>query len=258
MSSSKPRIHPGLVPESPTPVAGNPYARFIPREELRDFAAWAPDSFGSDQRNAPPVQAAQPQPQRDPQAVAAERAQELQAARQAGYQDGYRDGLAALENFKQSFTAQLTAQMSAQVTTLAESFGQRLESVEQQLAGRLAGVALELARQVVRTEIAQQPELVVSVAEEALAALLNTAKHVCVRLHPDDHALVGMSLKEALASRGARLIVDPAITRGGCLVESDIAVVDATIEARWKKVAALLGHDHDWGDTRPGPVLADA
>lgn len=249
MSSFKQRLN--VPPPQPVdPNAPNPYARFIPREELGDFAAWNPNSFGNDAVHKSGVQAAKPAP--DPAVVAAERAQELQAMRQAGYQDGYRDGLAALENFKQSFSSQLTAQMSAQVTTLAEAFGERLESIEQQLAGRMAGVALELARQVVRTEIAQRPELVVTVAEEAMAALLNSAKHITVRLNHDDHAVVAMSLQETLAARGAKLVVDPLVQRGGCVVESDVGIVDATVEARWKKVAALLGADDEWPDERRG------
>src|SRR5690606_27221466 len=119
-------------------------------------------------------------------------------------------------------------------------FHQRLETLEQQLAGRIAGVALELARQVVRSEVEQRPEVVLTVAEEALGALLASARQVVVRLNPEDHVLTQDSLTELLQSRGARLLADPAISRGGCMVESDIAVVDARIEARWQQVAGAM------------------
>jgi flagellar assembly protein FliH len=170
----------------------------------------------------------------------------VREARQTGYQDGYRNGLAALESYKQTQAAQMAAYMSDQVGVLAADFHHRLESLEQQLAGRIAGVSLELARQVVRTELQQRPDVVVDVAEQALAALLASARQIVLRLNPEDHALAQPQLTEMLAARGARMVPDVNVTRGGCVVESDIAVVDATVEARWDMAAASLGHHAPW------------
>ena len=41
-------------------------------------------------------------------------------------------------------------------------------------------------------------------------------------------------------------VPDLGITRGGCVVESDIAVVDASVEARWARAAAVMGSDAEW------------
>jgi flagellar assembly protein FliH len=175
-------------------------------------------------------------------------------ARQAGYHDGYRDGLVALESFKQSQAAQMAAFMSDQVGSLVSDMHQRLESVEQQLSGRIAGVALELARQVVRSEISLRPELVVAVAEDALNTLLSSARQITVRLNPEDYALAHGVLDEQLGARGARTVSDPHVSQGGCLVESDIAVVDASVEARWSRTAAAMGLRLEWGDHPTTPV----
>lgn len=182
----------------------------------------------------------------------------LNKARQEGYQDGYRNGLTALESYKQTQSAQMASHLSDQVGALASDFHQRLESLEQQLAGRIAGVALELARQVVRTELKLQPELVVAVAEQALAALLASARQVIVRLHPEDHALALPQLSDMLAARGARLLPDASLSRGGCVVESDIAVIDAAIEARWDQAAASMGYAAPWHDGHEAHSVADA
>ena len=179
-------------------------------------------------------------------------------ARQEGYQDGYRNGLAALESYKQTQAAQMAAHMSDQVGALASDFHQRLEALEQQLAGRIAGVALELARQVVRTELKIHPELVVDVAEQALGALLASARQVIVRMNPEDHALALPHLSELMAARGARMVPDPSVNRGGCVVESDIAVIDAAIEARWDRAAAAMGYEAPWHDGHEAHSLADA
>lgn len=267
--------------------SSNPYARFIPREELGSFAAWHPETFeqpapaaatdeggvrkptlaeraaaeirpamksgqgahgaGKPKQPPPMAQAGQssgqaPRPpnwrpivggvpgqaeaEAQAQAEAAARAASqaaqpapdveamVEAARQSGYQDGYRNGLAALESYKQAQAEQMAHYMNEQVGALVESMQQRLDALEQQLAGRVAGVSLELARQVVRSELIDRPELVVDVAEQALSALLSSARQIVLRLHPEDHALVHGQLDELLQSRGARLVADTSITRG--------------------------------------------
>ena len=297
---------------------GNGYTRFIPREELKTFAAWNPNSLeepGAARKPAPgespagggvykapfaervasaeadaalkgqrpstrgaATEAAKgdastgkaamgrppgvkgsptpepapgaPEPVVDVEAVAAQ-------SRQAGYQDGYRDGLSALEGLKQAQAAQMAAFMSDQVGNLVSELHTRLDALEQQLSGRIAGVALELARQVVRSEISQRPEMVVAVAEEALNTLLSSARQVTVNMHPDDYALARGALSEQLTSRGARVVADPHVSPGGCVVGSDIAVVDARVEARWLRAAAAMGIRSEWDGGPVLPVIPD-
>ena len=233
------------------------YSRFIPREELNSFAAWTPGSLsaGAGAGSAPPnglrrsvdKEAAKPTP---PDDVAAQ----CRAARQSGYQDGYRDGLVALDGFKQSFATQ----MSAQIGVLMQSLGEQHDALERQMAQCLAISATQLARHIVRNELSVRPDLVQAVAREATEALLLSARHITLRVHPDDQTLVAQGAADVLAARGARLVADAQIARGGCLVESDIGVLDATLQARWNRCAASMGCEEDWETTRPGlaPVLA--
>lgn len=239
MSSSNNNKH-GFrnVPPPQGSKASTLYARFIPREELDSFSAWKPGSIGGE-AEAPAAGRANAEPQRSAEQIVAE---QLNAARQGGYHDGYRDGLAALESFKQSFASQTGAQVGA----LLESCGSQLDALQQQMASALAAAAVALARQVVRSELQTQPELVTQVAEEALQTLLLSARHITVRVHPDDHSLVAQGAAETLAARGARLLADAAIARGGCIVESDIGIIDASIETRWRRAAASLGSEAPW------------
>ena len=230
MSLPKSRIRNVPPPPGHDPKA-NAYARFIPREELDTFSSWQPGSFGST------PQAAEPVPE-DPAAA-------LAAARAQGYQDGYRDGLAALEQFKQSYAMQVSTQVGALLHTVAT----QLDAMQQQMAEAVAGSATLLARQVVRSEIATRPALVAQVAQEAIDALMLSARHITLRVHPDDQALVAQGAAEVIEARGARLVADPSVSRGGCIVESDIGAIDASIESRWARAAASLGSQTPWSDT---------
>lgn len=204
------------------------YTRFIPREELEGFAAWRPDAFG----DTAPTPAEPSQAQRE-----TDRQNAVHEARQAGYQDGYRDGLVALEGFKQSYAQQVTAQLGTLVAGFDAAFG----ALETQIAEGVARTATALARQVVRSELAVRPELVAQVASDAVHAVLLSARHMQVHVHPDDHALVANGAGDALAARGAQLVIDASVPRGGCRVESDIGNIDASVHTRWAQATAALG-----------------
>ncbi len=243
MTASKPRPVPPPG-EGARAVPRDLYSRFIPREELSSFASW---SFGDVSAGATPDTAA-PREAEVPTDPSEVRAQQVRAARQSGYQDGYRDGLVALEGFKQSFAAQTTAQVGA----LVRSVGEQLDALQQEMARAIAATATSLARQVLRSELQARPEGVAQVAEQALDALLLSARHIVLRVHPDDHALIAGNSAEAIAARGARVVSDPSVSRGGCRIESDIGLVDATIDERWRRAVASLGSALPWHDATPG------
>ncbi len=242
MSSSSKAAGYKNVPPPAGSKGGTPYQRFIPREELGNFASWQPDTFGSPQ---PGAEAAPPSPA---EPTAHEWQERVAAARQAGYQEGYRDGLVALDSFKQSFAQQAMAQVGA----LLDGFDRQLHDLDGEIAAALTATAVQLARQVLRSELATRPELVATVAAEAVGAVMLSARHISVQVHPQDLPLVAEGAEEALAARGARLAANAAIARGGVLVQSDVGDIDARIETRWAQAAAALGStlplDPDAGD----------
>ena len=223
------------VPPPQGSKAGTTYQRFIPREELGDFASWQPGTFAGE-ANAQPRAAA---PAAPPEPTAADWEARIAAARNAGYQDGYRDGTAALESFKQNFAQQATAQVGA----LLDAFDQQLTGIDVQMARTLADTAVQLARQVLRSELNTRPELVAQVATEAVNAVMLSARHISVQVHPLDLPLVAEGADEALKARAARLIANPTIQRGGVLVQSDVGAIDARIAARWAQAASALGSE---------------
>lgn len=230
----------GGFPNVPAPQgskAGTAYQRFIPREELGDFSSWRPGTFGqtAEAVHASAQAAANTTP--PPEPTAADWEAMVAQARQAGYQDGYRDGLVALDSFKQSFAQQATSQVGA----LLDSFDQQLTALDSEMSHTLARTAVQLARQVLRTELRQHPDVVAKVAAEAVGAVMLSARHIAVQVHPLDLPLVAEGAADALQARGARLTANTDIQRGGVLVESDVGAVDARIAVRWAQAAAALG-----------------
>jgi flagellar assembly protein FliH len=232
----------------PAPQGSKPasaYQRFIPREELGEFAAWNPGVVGGAAPRAESA-AASAVP---PAPTAAEWQARIAAARQAGYQEGYRDGLVALEGFKESFAQQATAQ----VGSLLDSFDEQLRALDVDISQALAASAVQLARQVLRSELQSHPELVAKVAAEAVSAVMLSARQITVHVHPLELPLVSEGAAEALDARGARLIGSHSIARGGVQVHSDVGSVDARIAERWALAAAALGSELPLNDA-PEPT----
>ncbi len=223
------------VPPPPGSKAGASYNRFIPREELGDFASWKPGSFGGAARPGPTRSSDPPPP--PPEPTVDEWQARIAAARQAGYQEGYRDGLVALEGFKQTFAQQATSQIGA----LLDAFDAQFQVLDAQIARTLAATAVQLARQVLRVELEQRPELVSVVAAEAVNAVMLSARHITVHVNPQDLPLVAEGAEEALTARGARLYADAQVGRGGVMVQSDVGAIDARIGVRWTQAASSLG-----------------
>ena len=262
MTSSKPsarsRLHdPDYDRPVPVPPRGAPQSRFIPREELENFAAWRPGSFGGAAPSPHPaerpenkVHAAPPPP--PPPPTEEEWLEEVRHAREAGYQDGYRDGQVALEAFKESFAKQMAAQFGTMLARLDDQWN----GLEEEMALAVTRTAVQLARQVVRHELDTKPEIVAKVAQEAVGAIVLSARHLRVRLHPADHQHVANGAGEALKARDARLVADPTIEPGGCVVDSDLGHVDARIGTRWAQAAAVFGRDDTWD--APELIVGDA
>ena len=242
-SSSKPHT----VRNVPPPTGGvgskpgNAYTRFIPREELSSFQAWRPGTIDGVDRRKSSQSAPVPEPPAAAPPKDAERLAELARARaagaQEGYQNGYRDGLVALESFKQSLAMQSTTQLAGLMARLEAEF----DTLQPRLAQTVARVAVELAQQVLKTELAVQPELVAQVATQALEAMLFSAKHITVAVHPLDQPLVQAAAADALSARGARVVANAALTRGDVLVHADIGTIDARVATRWQQATAHLG-----------------
>jgi len=168
----------------------------------------------------------------------AAQAQGLQQGRQEGYAAGRAAALAE----------------GKRLAALGAQLDEALAQLDQQIAEDLLGLALEVARQVVRQAIAVKPELVLGVLREALAQMPQV--HATIHMHPEDASLTRSYLGEQLAHAGHRIVEDPRLSRGDCIIESGSSQLDASVATRWKRVAeslGMLGINADWPASDKSP-----
>jgi flagellar assembly protein FliH len=119
-------------------------------------------------------------------------------------------------------------------------------------ADALLDLALEVARQVLRGELAVRRDAVLPAVREAIALIVDHTAHPRVHLSPQDFDLVSAELDADAGHRGCRFVADPSVPPGGCRIETQQGEIDATLETRWRRVVATLGGDP------PGATATDS
>lgn len=197
-----------------------PLGRFIPREQVGQAAAW---EFQSLAGGVPPSIKEKLLSERE------------QRAYERGREDGYAAGHAA--------AMQLRTQHAADMSRVLDALRSRFGELETEGGEQVLTLALTIARQVMRRETEVDRASVMPALQEAVHAVIDQQAHPRVHLNPQDLAHLHDSLDADGLLKGCRFIADPAISRGGCRVETGQSDIDATIESRWNRVLAAVGID---------------
>jgi flagellar biosynthesis/type III secretory pathway protein FliH len=109
-------------------------------------------------------------------------------------------------------------------------------------------LTLALAEVVIRHEVNCGPDTVRETLQAALE-MVGENRSLKVRLHPEDLENIEQFLPQLEQRLGATTQVelegDPAISRGGCLVESDSGMIDARLEAQLEALRQQLRRTSD-------------
>lgn len=155
-----------------------------------------------------------------------------------GYGDGHREGYARGLEAARNEAAQLQA--------LAANFRGALNGVDDQVSRALVSLALDVARQLVRSAVAENPDVLLPAVRELLASEPALCGSPSLLLHPDDVALVETHLHGELQAAGWTVRADPTVARGGCIASAASGERDATLPTRWTRVVKALGRDDRW------------
>jgi flagellar assembly protein FliH len=162
---------------------------------------------------------------------ARKRAEEIESqAYSAGYDQGQKDGL---EIGRQQY--QIKIQHLESVINQLQEESMKLAS---KYEAQLLGVAIAVARQVVGKELNENSQAVLEAIRSALANVVEGSS-MTIHLHPRDFESVSKDLDSLFSRPGANRIElkpDQAVDRGGCLIQTDFGLIDATVESRWGAV----------------------
>jgi flagellar assembly protein FliH len=150
----------------------------------------------------------------------------LRQALQESEARGYQAGLEKAQAESQITLDALTAKV-AQLDSILQLLGAPLAQLDAEVEKELLNLTLAVGKQLARRELRVDPAQVIGIIRESLSQLPASARDVRVHLHPEDAATVRERLAEPSQERAWKIVEDPTLTRGGCMMESRIASVIA-------------------------------
>lgn len=159
----------------------------------------------------------------------------FQQGSRKGYDRGYREGMAKAEEEAVAVRTQ-----AGEVLRQAENFRrEKLEQLEQEMID----LALDIAERLLTVQLTLDREVIVNVAAEALR-LVADRQNVVLFVNPDELELVERKkdeLKSLLPARAQlQVLADAAVQPGGCRIDTEQGLVDATMETRKEALLKAL------------------
>jgi flagellar assembly protein FliH len=153
---------------------------------------------------------------------------------------------AAIQAAQSSLKVRLDQQLGNILNSLRQAvvqIEQSRQAWQQNWEQHSVNLATAIAKRICRRELNREPEITIAWIREALAMAGNNAE-IVLRLHPDDHANLSQhveKLKQELTGIGAiKIIGDPAISAGGCRVDTEFGSLDQQLESQLARIEEEL------------------
>ncbi len=134
-----------------------------------------------------------------------------------------------------------------QLEDLRQQFGELLLTRTKALGALtddIAPIAVEIAERLIKVELSCDEELVNTIVDDTLQKLDRHSKSVLIKVNPDDKAQVRAHLNEHPPTHlKAEIIVidEPTVEPGGCVVETDSGLIDASFSTRLTILKEMFG-----------------
>ena len=242
MTSFLESLRPLLPPQhAPPPSVVEPRH---PQGELGNSAVPAPDLSESRARAAGLLEQARREADemRDDARLQAEALRE--AAWQEGFHQGQESGRDAIEiKLRAAWETEKQA-LRAQVQEVVAHIGAARQALWERQEAEMVAFVLAIARQVIKTEVSQNPEVVRSVIQNALRRVTDK-EQVRLRVSVGDAGHVRAMREDLLTMldglRHLEIVDDRRVGDGGCVIETGGGTIDAKIETQLAEIERALG-----------------
>lgn len=166
--------------------------------------------------------------------------EEIQEQVQSAYNKGFEDGkqvtqLALAEEFSK-FESWIK-NIDSVTENLTKEFSKELRS----LSKAVVPIAIKIAEHILRSEVNQKPEIILTRVQHALEALENETIFK-IRINPEDLEILRSVESQLPQLVSIELVADSTIERGGCIVESSIGSIDVTFSSLFDKITQSLNN----------------
>ncbi len=173
---------------------------------------------------------------------------QAEVLREAAWQEGHHQGKivaqAAVETELRALWDTRQEAMRAEIDSIITQIAVARETLWAQQEPQMVGLALDIARQVIKTEVTHNPEVVRALIANALRRITDK-ENVRVRVSITDAPRVKEMRQDLMEMvdglRHLEILDDRRVGEGGCVIETNAGTIDAKIETQLSEVARALG-----------------
>ncbi len=174
----------------------------------------------------------------------ARRLKEIEEKEAIAEKKGYERGFIQGEKDGREIGKQSMVIIAQQLSKVLECISGVPDEIESRYSEVIKNLILQICQKVLQIEIDKNSEIIRRSLDLAFGAV-NDAHKITLRLNPKDLALLEENLPEFIRGtipENAKITwkADEEVMRGGCIVETDIQFIDATVESRIRQVEEIL------------------
>lgn len=130
----------------------------------------------------------------------------------------------------------------AQATTLVTQFESMKDEFYQKAEPEIISLVMAIAEKVVGRMVNDHREAIISIVRQAIESALGD--RMTIRLNPGDYKKIQSQIKELQegSDKSRRLVFkeDEGISAGGCVVETEVGMIDAQLETQLRAIRKAL------------------
>jgi len=155
-------------------------------------------------------------------------------SREKGYREGFEKGIKDADEKIKNLVEEYKKSLNS-LNTLREKIYEEAQS-------EMILIVKEALKKIVASEIKSSEEFILNVVKETVKNVVETKK-IVIKVSPEDYRYLSENrekLDSSLSGKEIELVEDPAITRGGCIIQTDMGEIDSTVETKLEEVLNIL------------------
>ena len=118
------------------------------------------------------------------------------------------------------------------------------QEVFDKIAPEILSISIDIAKKIIKNEIKQNPELLISSVAEILKGLSKEETKITIKANPSQVSMLKGEIPETAERLGLdakiTVIPDESVMEGGCIVTTTNGIVDATIDTQLAVISEAL------------------
>ena len=158
--------------------------------------------------------------------------EESEMIKKSAFEEGYRCGLEKAEADLNNFREKISEFMNAK------------KEVFEYISPDILEISVDIAKKIIKKELETDPQIILNIIVDVLKTVSKSEPRVTIRTKPQMVQFIKDTLPNITYQYGIEskinVLADPSVSEGGCIVQTNNGIVDASIETQLEIIKKAL------------------